>query len=74
MLNRSTRPCVTNVNWPGLRFDTIETADPYISNEILPAGNAGEFLVGPGQVITLNSKPLHAAPLPVLERRGSDSH
>jgi hypothetical protein len=74
MLNRSTRPCVTKVNWPGSRFDTIETADPYMANEILPVGNAGDFLVGPGQLITLNSKPLHATQLSVLERRGSDSH
>jgi hypothetical protein len=69
MLNRSTRPHRAIVNWPLARFESIETVDPYRANEIRPAGNADEFAVEPGQIVTLTSQPLRN------ERHGDpDSH
>jgi len=64
-LNRSARPAVVRVLWPGARWTHLETAGPYHPNASQPSPTAAadgtvEVCIEPGDVVTLTSVDLPA--------------
>ena len=56
-VNRSTRPVVMNLDWPGAALNVVETVDPYSPNAVgssLPE----RLAIAPGAIVTLSNVPL----------------
>jgi hypothetical protein len=66
VLNRSTRPKMVSVNWPGMTFSEMEIVNPYYQNQVKTIQAAGEgapqVLIEPGAIITLTNVPLRIIP------------
>lgn len=62
LLNRSMRPQSVRVAWPGVRFTTVETVDPYRPNEARPIAGSEVVPVEPGAIVTLTTVPLLRGP------------
>jgi hypothetical protein len=71
-LNRSTRPRLLSIIWPGVRFEQMEVADPYNENDVRaarePTGDGTtEVVVEPGSIVTLSNLGLGQLPNGVVE-------
>jgi hypothetical protein len=60
MINRSQSPIKPQINWDGVKFDTLEITDPYNQNTVVPLKDIEELVVAPGAIVTLTSVPLHS--------------
>ncbi len=56
ILNRSFRPARVRVDWPGVRFTTLELADPYHQNAVQACSDRTDnVIVEPGAIVTLTN-------------------
>jgi hypothetical protein len=54
LLNRSTSPVRTVIDWPGARFTVLERVSPDLENAASPV-SPGPVLIAPGEIVTLST-------------------